>query len=134
MSKQKPLFLQHISNIIPHLNTSEKLTDIIIDKRIEFNELNSKISDYIEWQDSDEGKRLSLPKINKRHKDILFTDWDSQMKQFELTIARASGISKSIIKTINRMFHTSNLIKESDPKKLPDIKALDENWKNKSQL
>jgi len=32
------------------------------------------------------------------------------------------------------MLHTSNLIKESDPKTLPDLKALDENWKNKSQL
>jgi len=49
LSKQKHLFLQHISNIIPHLNTSEQLTNIIIDQRIEFNELNSKISDYIEW-------------------------------------------------------------------------------------
>ena len=32
------------------------------------------------------------------------------------------------------MLHTSNLIKESDPKTLPDIKALDENWNNKRQL
>lgn len=116
------------------MNTSKKLTNIIIDQGIEFNELNSNISDYIEWQDSDEGKGSSLLKINERHKDILFTDWDSRVKQTELAISRASFISKIIIKAINHMLHTSNLIKESDPKTLPDLKALDDNWKNKSQL
>lgn len=75
--KQKQLFLQHISNIIPYLNTSEQLTNIIIDQRIEFNELNSKIFDHIEWQESDEGKRSNLPNISERHKDILFIDCDS---------------------------------------------------------
>jgi len=56
------------------------------------------------------------------------------VKQAELAIARASGISKSIVKKINHMLHTSDLIKEGDPKKLPDLKALDKNWKNKTQL
>ena len=46
-----------MSNIIPHLEMRENLIGTVIDKRIEFNELNTKISDYIEWQDSEEGRK-----------------------------------------------------------------------------
>ena len=63
-----------MSDIIPHLEISEQLTNTIIDKRIELNELNTKFSDYIEWQDSEEGRNSCLPKIKETFKDILFTD------------------------------------------------------------
>ena len=46
-----------MSDIVPHLEISEQLTNTVIDQRIEFNEINTKIYDYIEWQDSEEGRR-----------------------------------------------------------------------------
>ena len=73
LSKQQNLFILQMSNIIPRLEISEQLNNTIIDQRIEFNELNTKISDYIEWQDSEEGRKASLPKIKQTFKYILFT-------------------------------------------------------------
>ena len=43
LSKQQNLFILHMSDIIPHLEISEQLTNIVIDQRIEFNELNTEI-------------------------------------------------------------------------------------------
>ena len=77
LSKQQNLSILQMSNIVPHLEISEQLTNIVIDQRIEFNELNTKIYDYIEWQDLEEGRRSNLPKIKETYKDILFTDWDA---------------------------------------------------------
>ena len=80
LSKQQYLFVLQISGIVPHLEISEQLTNTVIDQGIEFNELNTKIFDYIEWQDSEEGRRSDLPNIKETYKDILFTDWDTQVK------------------------------------------------------
>ena len=66
-----------MSNIIPRLELNEQLTNTFIDQRIEFNELNIKIYNYIEWQDIEEGKKSDLPKIKETFKDILFRDWDA---------------------------------------------------------
>ena len=134
LSKQQDLFVLQMSNIVPHLEINEQLTNTVIDQRIEFNELDTKISDYIEWQDSEEGRRSNLPKIKETYKDSIFTYWDIQVKQVELAIARAAGISKSIVKTINHMLHTSSLIKEGDPKSIPDLKILEQSWKNIGQI
>ena len=89
-----------MSDIIPHLEISEQLTNTVIGQRIEFNELNTKIFDYIEWKESEVGRKSSLPKIKETFKDILFTDWDAQVKQVEFVIARAAGISKNMVKIV----------------------------------
>ena len=74
------MFFVQISNTIPHLEISEQLTNKVIDQRIEFNEINIKISNYIEWQDTEEGKKSDIPKIKENFKGILFTDWDARVK------------------------------------------------------
>ena len=51
------------------------------------------------------------------------------MKQVELAIARAAGISKNMVKMINHILHTSGLIKEGNLKSVPDIKDLEKIWK-----
>ena len=51
------------------------------------------------------------------------------MKQAELAIARAAGISKNMVKMINHILHTSRLIREGNLKSLPDIKDLEQSWK-----
>ena len=123
-----------MSDIIPHLETSEQLTNTVIDQRIEFNELNRKIFDYIEWQDLEEGRKSDLPKIKETFKDIIFTDWDARVKQEELAIAREAGISKNMVKMINHILHTSGFIKEVNIKYVPDIRDLEQSWKDAGQL
>lgn len=62
------------------MNTSDQLIDKEIDQRTEFNDLNTKIYDYIEWKLSEEGWSANMPKIEETQKDIFITDWDAQIK------------------------------------------------------
>jgi len=50
------------------------------DMRVIFNEIDENISGYITLQDTPEGRVEDLPKIEESHKDILFTNWDIQLK------------------------------------------------------
>lgn len=75
-----------------------------------------------------------MPETEETHKDILFTDWDARIKQAELVVARETRVEKNIIKTDNHTFHTTNLIKEGNPKSLLDLKDLDKNWKEKMKI
>lgn len=47
--KWQEYFYQKMSHITPYLTTSSHLTDKAIDQRMEFKNLNTKISDFIEW-------------------------------------------------------------------------------------
>jgi len=103
----------------------------VIDQRSEFNDLNTNISELIEWKETEEGRIANLPDIEETHKDILFTDWDVWIKQVELAVARVARVAKNIVKVVNYTLHTTNLMKECNPKELPDLNDLDQNWKAK---
>ena len=47
--KQKEYFYQKMSHITPYLTTSDQLTDKVIDQRMEFNDLDTNISEFIKW-------------------------------------------------------------------------------------
>jgi len=51
LSKQKYLLCQRMSHVTPYLITSDQLTDKEIDQRTGFNDLNTKIYEYIEWKE-----------------------------------------------------------------------------------
>ena len=69
-----------MSHVTPYMITNDQLTDKEIDQITKFNDLNTKISEYIEWQETEEGRSANLPEIEETHKDILFTDWDARIK------------------------------------------------------
>ncbi|MCY6488064.1 hypothetical protein, partial [Actinobacillus pleuropneumoniae] len=74
------MFYQKISQINPYYETSDKLTNQVIDMRFEYEEIHKNISEFITWKESDEGIKADLPKIEESHKDILFTYWDTWLK------------------------------------------------------
>jgi len=47
--RQQEYFCQKLSHITPYLTTSDQLTDKAIDHRTEFNDLNPRIPEFIEW-------------------------------------------------------------------------------------
>lgn len=47
--KQQEYFYQKMSDITPYLTTSDQLTDKAINQRTKFNDLNTRISNFIEW-------------------------------------------------------------------------------------
>ena len=110
-----------MSHIAPYLITSDQLTDKVIDQRTEFTNLNTKISEFIEWQETKEGRKANLPEIEKIHKEIILTDFDVRIKQEELVVARVVGVSKNIVKVVNHTLFATNLVKEGNLKELPDL-------------
>lgn len=91
---------------------------------MKFNDLNTKISKFIKWQESEKGKKSNLPDIQETHKDILFTNWDASIKQVELAVARVARVSKNIIKELNHTLFTTNLMKEGNSKEILDLTTL----------
>ena len=49
--KQQEFFFQNMSHITPYLITSDQLTDKMIDQRTGFTDLNTKIFEFIKWQE-----------------------------------------------------------------------------------
>ena len=70
--------------------------------------------------------------MEESHKDIMFTDWDSRLKQAERAIVIAAGVASSIIEFVNENIHGSNLVKECISRFLPNVKQLEQRWRQTS--
>jgi len=93
--------------------------------RLEYDEIHKRISDFITWQETEDGRKVDLLKLEEYHKDILFTDWDSRLKQAE----RATTIAaNNIIEAINENLHGTNLVRECVPRFLLNVKQLEQQW------
>lgn len=66
------MLCRKISQINPYCETSNKLTNQVIDLRFEFEEIYKNILEFIAWQEFDEGREVHLINIEESHKDILF--------------------------------------------------------------
>lgn len=54
-----------------------------------------------------------MPKLEESHKDILFIDWDSRLKQAERAMTVVEVAKKNIMEAINENLHGTNLVTES---------------------
>lgn len=125
LSKQQAMFCQKLSIINKICAKSDSLMNQSSDLRVIFNDIDDKISGFITWQDTPEGRAIDLPRIEESHKEILFPDWDIHLKQTERAVSRATNVANNIIKTINDKLHNANLIQECPPGNLSDIKVLE---------
>ena len=48
------------------------------------------------WQETEEGKRAGAPIINDNHKEMLFNNWDAQIREAE-TAAEESATAAGIL-------------------------------------
>lgn len=87
--------------------------------RHKHDEIHRRISNLITWQESEDGRKVDMPKLEESHKDILFIDWDSRLKQTETTIVIAVN---NIIEAINENLEGANLVTECVPRFLPNVK------------
>lgn len=109
--KQQECFFQNMSHINPYLTTSNEVTDKEIDQRMNFNDLNTRIFELIEWQETKYGRKVNLPEIEETHRGILFTDWDARIKQVKLAVATVARVLNKNIKEMNHILFATNLIK-----------------------
>jgi len=101
LMQQNEVFCQKISQINPYCKTSDKLANQVIDMRFEYDEIHKSVSEFITWQELEDGRKADLPKLEESHKDILFTDWDSRLKQAERETTIVMTTTNNIIEAIN---------------------------------
>lgn len=51
--------------------------------RFEYDDIHKRVSEFITWQESEDGRKVDLLMLEESHKDIMFTNWDSRLKQGE---------------------------------------------------
>lgn len=73
----------------------------MVDQRLEYEELNKRILEFISWQEFEEGKKADLSNIEESQKDILFVDWDIKLKQAERAVAIATSTTNNIIEVVD---------------------------------
>ena len=109
----------------------------MINLRQEIDDADENISEFLTWQDTEKGREANLPRIEGRHKEILFTEWEQQLMKVERAISRARSMMGNITQFINDSLYAINLISDCVPSSLPKVKETDCRWKeeimNKSQ-
>ena len=105
----------------------------MVDLRSDYDQSDRRVTEYLTWQDEDEGKRASAPRINKNHKELLFDKWDDQIRQAEQAAETAATQASILIDCVNENLHRANLIEETTPGYLPNKLRLEAECKQKAQ-
>lgn len=124
LMQQKEVLCQKISQISPYCEISDKITSKVFDMRLEYVEIHKRMFDFITQQESEDGRKADFPKLEEAHKEILFADWDSQLRQVERAMIVAAVGTNNIIEAINKNLHGANLVVESILGFLPNYKQL----------
>lgn len=110
-----------------------ELTSSLVDEgvtlKIEFDEADEKISEFILWQDSESGRKENLPNIMERHKEIIFLEWERLLIKAERATSRAKIIMNNVTQLVNDNLYAINLIADCTPGQLPKLKETDHGWK-----
>ena len=125
---QQTIFYQKYNKIQEKGNTSDQLVTQISNQRTYYEEIDDKVSKYIDCQDIAHGRVTDLPRLEESIKDIIFGDWDIKMKSTELAIIRAKNWSSNIFDYIKDSLMQANLIQETPKDTIPNINFLNKSW------
>jgi len=107
----------------------DKITIQVMDLRLNYDLIDKKISNYLNWKESKEGKKARFPKINESHKEMLFNKWDSRIKKVEQVAEEAATTTSNVIDCVNENLHRENLISETTPRFLQKAQQLQASWR-----
>ena len=122
--QQEEIFYQKISQWNYFYQESDKITSHVADLRNDYDLINEKINDYLAWQKTEEGRKASASIINENHKEILFSNWDAQIRRAERAAEEASTTANTLTNCVNDNLHKANLISETVPGYLPRVNQL----------
>ena len=123
-----------ISQWSHYCELSDKITSQVVDLRSDYDQSDKRVTEYLTWQDDDEGKRAGAPRINENHKDLLFNKWDDQIRQAEQATETTATQASILIDCVNENSHRANLIAETTPGYLPNKLQLETEWRQKVQV
>ena len=76
LSQQLNEFCLKLAQFEPLCEITSSLIDEAVILRQEIDDADDKISEFLSWQDTKQGRKASLPRIEERHKEILFAEWE----------------------------------------------------------
>jgi len=123
---QLKLLCHNISLVEPLCGVTASIVDKSVDARKDLEQADETLTNFIAWQDTNEGQAANLPKILGSHKDILFLEWQSQPMKLERETSRCRLSTSNLIELINDTLYLSNMISQCTPGKLPSAKALEQ--------
>ena len=112
---------------------SDKITNHVVELRNDYDLINEKVTDYLVWKKTEEGRKDGAPIINENHKEILFNDWDAQIRRAEKATEERATAASSLTDCVNESFHKANLISENVPGYLPQAHQLQTEWRQKAE-
>jgi len=118
--KQQEVLGQKISEWNYYCEMSDKITNQVVDLRSDYDLVDKQVTDYLTWQDEDEGKRAGAPRINENHKELLFNKWDDQIREAEKAAEITATTANILVDCVNENFHSANLIAETTPGYFPN--------------
>lgn len=131
--QQQEVLGQKVSQWNYYCEMSDKITNQVVDLRSDYDQIDKRVTEYLAWQDEDEGKRVGAPRINENHKDLLFNKWDDQIREAEQGAETAATTASILIDCVNENLHRENLIVETTPGYLPNKLRLEVEWKQRAQ-
>jgi len=84
------------------------------------------LTNFLKWQDTDEGQAANLPMILESHKEILFMEWKSQLMKAERVVSRCKLTTSNLVELINDTLYLSNMISQCTPGKILSAKTLEQ--------
>jgi len=117
---------QQISQAEPLFELTTSINEQVEKARDDLNQADEAITAYIEWQDSKSGKASDLPRILEVHKDILLTEWHTQVLKAERAASRCRLTSSNLVDLVNDTLYIANMISQCTPGKVTTANALEQ--------
>ena len=105
----------------------------VVELQHDYDLTNERVTNYLNWPKSEEGKRAGAPIIIDGHKEMLFNNWDAQIREAEKAAEVAATTASNITDFVNDNLHKVNLISETIPGYLPQAQQLQTKWKQKTE-
>jgi len=123
---QVKLLCQQITQAEPLCELTTSINQQVEKARNELDQAEEVITTFIYWQDSEQGREANLPRISETHKDILFTEWHSQMMKAERAASRCKATSSNLVELVNNTLYLSNMISQCTPGKMTTTNTLEQ--------
>ena len=99
--QQQEILCQRILQWNSYCEESDKITNQVVELRHDYDLIDKRVTEYLAWQETEEGKRAGAPIINDNHKVMLFNNWDAQIKKAEKATKEAATTARNVIDCIN---------------------------------
>lgn len=123
---QIKLLCQQIAQAEPLCELTTSINEQVEKARDDLNQADEAITAHLEWQDSNSGKTANLPRILEVHKDILFTEWHTQVLKAERVASRCRLTSSNLVDLVNNTLYLANMISQCTPGKITTTNALEQ--------